>query len=138
MEVIVKKVALLIIATVIISIMCAINYYVATSTGTTTNSYVVADSMIVHDSYNYSLYIKNTGATTDTITCKAYGFYKSWDGDSLQFLIDPDRYSYTINLADEETIEYKNDCPYYGIKIFVKSKTAGNHSTYRTYISKFK
>ena len=117
---------ILLLMLLIVSVFAFVNYYSSAFTGTTTNAYVTADSIVTKNIDNISIAVYNSGST-NSINYKIVEYYGSWDGVSYEAVLD--------TLANVESNRYSTEKPMYGIKVLVKSAVAGSTSTYTGYLN---
>jgi hypothetical protein len=96
-------------------------------TGTTTNSYVVADSVVTTDIDNITFILENSGSSSNNLSFEVHRYYGSWSGIYYTAKLD--------TLSDDEVGRLPMDDIAYGIKVLVKSSVADNHTTYNGYFN---
>ena len=122
-----KKLILIIVVIVFALSIFAIHYWSHPFSGTTTNSYVVTDSLVTSLLGDHVFIIDNTGSSSNDMVYKIYRYYGSWDGVYYVSKLD--------TLSDDEVGRVPYEDMAYGIKILVKSSVADSHSTYSGYIN---
>jgi uncharacterized protein YxeA len=121
-----KKVIILLVVLLLLSVAWSvITYWNRNFTGTSTNSYVVADSLVTNVIDDYVFAIENTG--TNTLSYKVYRYYGSWSGIYYTAKEDTLDASEVGFMPVEETS--------YGIKVLVKSTNSGSATTYSGYFN---
>jgi hypothetical protein len=130
-----KRYFILLILLIVLAIFGQ-SYYYKTKAGTTTNDYVVADSLVTHIAEDYSFIIKNLGTDPPRLTCKARGYFGSWaSGIYEDIIIDPEFYETEVIVTDGGVHMFSGTDLYYGIKVLVKSTVADSATTYRLYMA---
>ena len=117
-----KKIGLILFAIVLVALVFAdISWWNIPYTGTSTNSYVVIDSLITKNIGDITISIKNTGSSSNDVAYKVYRYWGSWSGVYATTRLD--------TLSDDEVHYYPIDDVSYGIKILIVSAVSDSHST---------
>ena len=118
---------ILLLMLLIVSVFAFVNYYRKNFTGSTTSSYVLADSVLTKNIDDISVVVYNGGAATNAVTYKLVEYYGSWDGVTYEASED--------SLTVGEVYLYTSEKPMYGIRVFVKSTVTDSVASYTGYFN---
>ena len=124
---IMKKLSLFIVVMVLALSIFAIHYWSHSFSGTTTDAYVVADSLVTSTIGDNVFIIENTGSGSNDMIYTLYRYYGSWSGVYYVAKLD--------TLSDDEVSRVSFTDMAYGIKILVKSAVADSITTFSGYIN---
>ena len=122
-----KKLILIIVVIVFALSIFAIHYWSHPLSGTTTNDYAVASSLVTSTIGDHVFIIENTGSSGNDMYYTIYRYYGSFDGIYYVAKLD--------TLLDDEVSRVSFTDMAYGIRILVKSVVADNITTFSGYIN---
>ena len=122
-----KTVFILFLVLLIASVFAFVNYYSKNFTGSTTSSYVTADSVLTKNIDDISVVVYNKGAATNSVTYKLVEYYGSWSGVTYEAAED--------SLTLGSTYKYTSERSMYGIKVLVKSTVTDSVANYNGYFN---
>lgn len=118
-----KKLITLLAIIIFVIAFAELSFFSINFTGTTTNDYVVSDSLVTTAIPEYTIAIANAD-TANTLSYKVSYYFGSWSGVSY------DAYTDTLQYG---TVYYSIDDIMYGVKVSIKSTVDDSSTTYKGY-----